>query len=146
MIILRFVFGQSIFALAATSGALAIVLGYSARSVLDEIFSGIALNFSSPFEKGDLVQINDEWALIKDIGWRAITYLDMDSNNVVVPNSVVAASKIRNLDKPDNITRRLFYFKVEYNAPPNIVIELATAALDECPHCLLYTSPSPRDS
>lgn len=136
MVILRFVFGQSIFALAATSGALAIVLGYSARSVLDEIFAGIALNFSSPFEKGDLVQLNDEWALIKDIGWRSITYLDMDSNNVVVPNSVVAASKIRNLDKPDNVTRRLYYFKVEYNAPPNVVIELAMAALAECPHII----------
>ncbi len=136
MVILRFVFGQSIFALAATSGALAIVLGYSARSVLDEIFAGIALNFSSPFEKGDLVQLNEEWALIKDIGWRSITYLDMDSNSVVVPNSVVAASKIRNLDKPDNITRRLFYFKVEYNAPPKVVLELATAAMDECPHVI----------
>ena len=134
MIILRFVFGQSIFALAATSGALAIVLGYSARTVLDEIFAGIALNFSSPFEKGDLIQLNDEWALVKDIGWRSLTYLDMDNNNVVVPNSVVAASKIRNLDKPNNITRRLFYFKVEYNAPPKIVLELAMAAMDECPH------------
>lgn len=136
MAIVRLVFDQSIFALAATSGALAIVLGYSARSVLDEIFSGIALNFSSPFEKGDLIQLNEEWAMIKDIGWRSITYIDMDNNSVVVPNSVVAASKIRNLDKPDNVTRRLLYFKVEYNVPPKIVIELATSAMDECPHVI----------
>lgn len=136
MVIVRLVYGQSIFALAATSGALAIVLGYSARSVLDEIFSGIALNFSSPFEKGDLLQLNEEWATIKDIGWRSITYVDMDNNNVVVPNSVVAASKIRNLNKPNTITRRLLYFKVEYNAPPKVVIELAAATMEECPHVI----------
>lgn len=133
MFVLRVIYGQQIFALAATSGALAIVLGYSARAVLEEVFAGIALNFSSPFEKNDLIQLNGEWAQVKDIGWRSITYLDMDNNYVVVPNSVVAASKIRNLDRPEGVTRRLFYFYVEYNTPPNEVITLAEAAMLECP-------------
>ncbi|MFT5571793.1 MAG: small-conductance mechanosensitive channel/CRP-like cAMP-binding protein [Cryomorphaceae bacterium] len=133
MIIVRTVYNQPIFALAATSGALAIVLGYSARAVLEEVFAGIALNFSSPFEKGDMIQLNDEWATVKDIGWRSITYLDMDNNNVVVPNSVVAASKIRNLDRPNPVVRRLNYFLIEYNVPPRVVIELAEAAMHECP-------------
>ena len=136
MVIVRVVYGQSILAIAATSGALALVLGYSARAVLEEVFAGIALNFSSPFEKGDLIQLNDEWALVKDIDWRSITYIDMDNNSVVVPNTVVAASKIRNLDRPDPVTRRLFYFMVEYNTPPKVVLDLARAAMDECPHIL----------
>jgi small-conductance mechanosensitive channel/CRP-like cAMP-binding protein len=136
MIIVRMVYNQPIFAIAATSGALAIVLGYSARSVLEEVFAGIALNFSSPFEKGDMIQLNGEWATVKDIGWRSITYLDMDNNNVVVPNSVVAASKIRNLERPDSIVRRLNYFLIEYNVPPRVVIELAEAAMHECPTIL----------
>ncbi|MBX2849097.1 MAG: mechanosensitive ion channel [Acidiferrobacterales bacterium] len=133
MFIIRVIYGLPIFALAATSGALAIVLGYSARAVLEEVFAGIALNLSSPFEKNDLVQLNGEWAQIKDIGWRSITYLDMDSNYVVVPNSVVAASKIRNLDRPDSVTRRLQYFYVDYNTPPLEVIKLAESAMLECP-------------
>ncbi|MEO0368031.1 MAG: mechanosensitive ion channel family protein [Pseudomonadota bacterium] len=136
MLIVRLVYGQPIFAIAATSGALALVLGYSARTVLEEVFAGIALNFSSPFEKGDLIQLNEEWALVKDIDWRSITYVDMDNNSVVVPNTVVAASKIRNLDRPDGVTRRLFYFLVEYNTPPKVVIDMARAAMDECPHIL----------
>jgi small-conductance mechanosensitive channel/CRP-like cAMP-binding protein len=136
MIIIRLVYQQPIFAIAATSGALAIVLGYSARTVLEEVFAGIALNFSSPFEKGDLVQLNDEWASIKDIGWRSITYLDMDNNSVVVPNSVVAKSKIRNLDRPDGVTRRLFYFLIEYNVPPRVVIDIAQDAMKECPNII----------
>ena len=136
MIVVRMVYQQPIFAIAATSGALALVLGYSARTVLEEVFAGIALNFSSPFEKGELIQLNDEWALVKDIGWRAITYIDMDNNSVVVPNTVVAASKIRNLDRPDPVTRRLYYFLVEYNTPPKVVLDLAKAAMEECPHIL----------
>ncbi len=133
MFVVRVIYGQQIFALAATSGALAIVLGYSARAVLEEVFAGIALNFSSPFEKNDLIHLNGEWATIKDIGWRSITYLDMDNNYVVVPNTVVAASKIRNLDRPDGVTRRLVYFYVEYNVPPREVINLAEESMLECP-------------
>jgi len=133
MFVVRVIYNQPIFALAATSGALAIVLGYSARAVLEEVFAGIALNFSSPFEKNDLIQLNGEWAQVKDIGWRSITYLDMDNNYVVVPNTVVAASKIRNLDRPNGVTRRLLYFYIEYNVPPKEVIDLAEAAMLECP-------------
>jgi len=134
MIIVKAVYGQPIFAIAATSGALAIVLGYSARAVLEEVFAGIALNFSNPFEKGDLINLNDEWATIKDIGWRSITYLDMDNNYVVVPNTVVAQSKIRNLDRPNGITRRISYFLIEYNVPPRVVIDIAMDTMKECPH------------
>lgn len=61
MLIVSLVFEQSVLGLAATSGALALILGYSARTVLEEVFAGIALNFSSPFEKGDLIQLNEEW-------------------------------------------------------------------------------------
>ncbi len=138
MIIIRLVFNQPIFALAATSGALAVILGYSARSVLEEIFAGIAINFSSTFEKGDYIQINEEWAMIKDIGWRSIAYTDMDNNYVVIPNSVVAASTIRNWERPCKVTRRTLYFLVEYNVPPQVVIDLSRQAITDCPHIMSH--------
>lgn len=75
-------------------------------------------------------------ALVKDIDWRSITYIDMDNNSVVVPNTVVAASKIRNLDRPDGVTRRLIYFLVEYNVPPKEVIDNAMHAMGECPNII----------
>jgi small-conductance mechanosensitive channel len=52
MIIMHFVYGQSITAVAATSGAVALVLGYSSQSMLDEIFAGLAPNVDAPFTKG----------------------------------------------------------------------------------------------
>ncbi len=136
MIIMRFIYNQPFTTLAATSGAVALALGYSARSILDETFSGLALNISAPFEKGDLIQVNDEWGYVKDITWRSISYLDMDQNIVVVPNTVVAKSRILNLDRPSKMCRRTFEFRVEYNVPPNQVIAEAEAAMKECPHVM----------
>ena len=136
MIVIRFVYGQSITAIAAASGAVALALGYASRMMLNEIFAGLALNINAPFEKGDLIQMNDEWGYIKDISWRSITYIDMDQNYVVVPNTVVAASKIRNLDQPSVITRRTFVFRAEYNIPPKVVIEQCELSMSECPHII----------
>ena len=136
MIVMRYVYHQPITTVAATSGAVALALGYSARSLLDEFFAGLALNLSVPFEKDELVQINDEWGYIRDITWRSISYLDMNQNIVVVPNTIVANSKILNLDRPSKMCRRTFEFRVEYNIPPNVVIEEAEAAMKECPHVM----------
>jgi CRP-like cAMP-binding protein len=111
-----------------------LVIGYSARAQIDEIFAGLAININAPFEKGDLIQLNDEWGYVKEIDWRSITYLDMDNNNVVVPNTKLAAGKIRNLDRPHALTRRVMHIRVEYNVPPRVVIDQCDAAMKECPH------------
>ena len=74
----------------------------------------------------------------EDISWRSITYMDMDNNYVVVPNTLVASSKIRNLEQPSKITRRTMYFRVEYNIPPKVVIEECDKAMNDCPHIITH--------
>ena len=138
MIAMRFVMNQSITALATASGAIALILGYSSRTVFEEIFSGLALSATKPFAKGDLIQLNGEWAYVKDISWRSITYMDMDNNYVVVSNTAVAASKIRNLDQPSKMTRRTMYFWVEYNVPPKVVIDECDILMKACPHIISH--------
>lgn len=133
MIVLQYVFGHSITAVATASGAIALVLGYSSRTVLDELFSGLALYANEPFEKGHLIQLNDVWYFVEDINWRTTTFLDMDQNAVVVPNTTVATSRILNLDRPTRLTRRTLFFEVEYDVPPKIVVAEAEAAMKECP-------------
>lgn len=132
--IVGLVFGQSIIGLITASGAVLLVIAYSARAQIDEVFAGLAININAPFEKGDLIQLNDEWGYVKEIDWRSITYLDMDNNYVVVPNTKLAASKVRNLDRPRALTRRVIHIRVEYNVPPRVVTEQCEAAMEECPH------------
>lgn len=138
MIILRFVFNQPITAVAATSGVVALVMGYSAQSTLREIFAGISLNLDDPFQKGDLIEFDGEWGYIKDMNWRSVTYQDLDQNIVVLPNSKVAEGKIRNLTRPTEVMRRTFFFHAEYNAPTSIVLEVAEQAIKECPKVILH--------
>lgn len=138
MITMRFVMHQSITLLATASGAIALILGYSSRTIFEEIFSGLALSATKPFAKGDLIQLNGEWAYVRDISWRSITYMDMDNNYVVVSNTAVAASKIRNLYQPTKMTRRTMYFWVEYNVPPKVVIDECDILMEACPHIISH--------
>ena len=133
IVIVGVVYKLPITGLITASGAVVLVLGYSARSMIDEIFAGIAMNINAPFEKGDLIQSDDAWYYVKDIDWRSITFQDMDNNYVMVPNTKVAASNIRNLDRPNTMVRRTTYFRAEYNIPPAVVVAEATAAIEECP-------------
>jgi len=131
MIILRIVYDQSITVMAATSGVFAIVLGYSAQSTLREIFAGISLNLDAAFKKGDLIEIDGNWGWVKDMNWRSITYQDMERNLVVLPNSHVADSTIKNMHRPDSMMRRTIYFHADYKAPPASVVDLAEQCLQE---------------
>jgi len=133
MIILRIVYDQSITVMAATSGVFAVVLGYSAQSTLREVFAGISLSLDDAFEKGDLIEIDGKWGWVKDMNWRSITYQDMDNNLVVLPNSKVAESSIRNMKRPGSMMRRTIYFHADYKAPPANVIGLAQQCLQEVP-------------
>lgn len=53
--ITRFVFGQPVTGLIATSGVLALILGYSAQNLLGDVFAGLALNLSQSFKLGDWI-------------------------------------------------------------------------------------------
>ena len=138
ILVVGVVFDQSITGLMAASGALVLVLGYSMRAMVDEVVAGLAINIKAPFEKGDLIQLNEEWGYVKEIDWRSITYLDMDNNHVVIPNTKLAASKVRNLDRPTSVTRRVIFIRVEYNVPPQVVINECNAAMDECPKIIQH--------
>ena len=90
-------------------------------------------NLDDPLQKGNLVEFEIEWGLIRVMNWNSITYQDMDQNIVVLPSLKVAEGKIRNLSRPTEVMRRTFCFYAEYNAPTSIVLEVVEQAIKECP-------------
>lgn len=106
LFIIQFVYGQSITALAALSGAFAIVLGLSAQTTLGEMFAGIAIALSRPFRIGDWVKIGqlDEGRVI-DATWRLVRIETRDRNIINVPNRLAADAPIQNFSHPNHAVR-----------------------------------------
>ena len=97
LIILQFVYGQSITALATLSGAAAVVLGFSAQSTLGEMFAGLALSISRPFKVGDWIYVDglDEGKVI-DQTWRHVQIRTRNHCVLNIANSVITGKSIRN--------------------------------------------------
>lgn len=100
--ILAVVFKQDLTVLWAASGVAGIVLGLALQAVLQDVFSGLALNIDRPIRLGDSVQIDGAGSSliegeVKEISWRTTHILDSFNNVVVLPNSKLASATITNL-------------------------------------------------
>ncbi|MEP1207388.1 MAG: mechanosensitive ion channel family protein [Rhizobiaceae bacterium] len=119
--ILHFVFEQPITPLLATSGVVAIVLGYSAQSTLSDVFGGLSLGLTRIFEKGDWIVVNDQLGQVVDMNWRVVTFVTELETELTIPNSVVAKSKIVNYSRPVGYRADVLFIHIERDAPIDAV-------------------------
>jgi small conductance mechanosensitive channel len=76
-----------------------IVVGISARSVLENVISGYILTMRKPFNIGERVKIDNKIGVIKDLDL-VYTTIETDTHqHYIVPNSKIANSKIFNLTR-----------------------------------------------
>ncbi|HZZ12655.1 MAG TPA: mechanosensitive ion channel family protein [Paraburkholderia sp.] len=97
---LAFVFELPIRGVVATSGAMAIVLGLAIQSTLSDVFAGIVINTTEPYQVGDWVAIDGVEGKVLEMNWRATHLLSGQGNVVIVPNAVAAKTKITNNNRP----------------------------------------------
>jgi small-conductance mechanosensitive channel/CRP-like cAMP-binding protein len=99
--IITYVFDLPVQGLLATSGVIAIVLGLALQSSLNDVFSGLVLNFSHPYRPGDWIKIDGGTeGRIVELNWRATHFLTGRQDLAIVPNSTIAKSKIVNVNYP----------------------------------------------
>jgi len=78
-----------------TSGTLTLVLGFALRTIILDLFSGIAVNIEKPYQIGDWIEIHQRFAVnsmigqITNISWRATHICTDENTNVVIPNSLM---------------------------------------------------------
>jgi small-conductance mechanosensitive channel len=89
--------------LLATSGAMAIIVGLALQSTLSDVFSGIVLNTTKPYQLNDRIAIDGTQGTVVEIDWRS-THLMTDMGGIaVVPNSVAAKARIINYSRPGDV-------------------------------------------
>jgi branched-chain amino acid transport system substrate-binding protein len=113
--IIAFVFGQDITSLAATSGALALLIGFANRVDISNIFAGIGISVTKPFRIGDWVQVNNlEEGRVIDMTSRVTKIETRDRTMLSIPNTMVAGGVLENFNYPDKHYR----IKIELQTAP----------------------------
>ena len=117
--------GVSFTGLLAASGATAIVLGIALQAVINDVFSGLSLNFDGSYAIGDWLTIYSEhfpepvYGQVQGITWRTTFLRLSDGRRVMVPNHLMTSNPVMNHSRPSG-PKRMFvevpvanYFSVE---------------------------------
>lgn len=126
---LGFVLELPVRGLVATSGALAIVLGLAIQSTLSDVFAGIVINTTEPYQIGNWVSIDGTEGKVLEMNWRATHLLTSQGNIVIVPNAVAAKAKITNSNRPPSLHGVTVTLEITPEARPGIVVAALERAL-----------------
>ncbi|VVP57074.1 hypothetical protein PS903_05696 [Pseudomonas fluorescens] len=126
----------------ATSGALAIIVGLALQSTLSDVFSGIVLNTTKPYQLDDWISIDGTEGRVTDIDWRATRLQTAQGSMAVIPNSLAAKAKIINFSRPSDIFGVSISLQLSPHARPDTVIEALERAMQGCRQLLGKPAPS----
>ncbi|WP_448724783.1 mechanosensitive ion channel domain-containing protein [Pseudomonas farris] len=126
----------------ATSGALAIIVGLALQSTLSDVFSGIVLNTTKPYQLDDWISIDGTEGRVTDIDWRATRLQTAQGSMAVIPNSLAAKAKIVNFSRPSDIFGVSISLQVSPHSRPQTVIDALERAMQGCRFLLNKPAPS----
>jgi MscS family membrane protein len=98
--------GYSMASIIAGFGITGLAVGFAAKETIANIFGAIAILSDKSFQLGDCVEINGIEGTVEDINMRSTKLRAIDNSVVIMPNSVVASSVIKNITQIKR--RRIF--------------------------------------
>jgi small-conductance mechanosensitive channel len=119
----------------ATAGIAAVALGLAAQDTLGNLFGGIQILADAPYKLGDYIVLDSkERGVVTRIGLRSTRILTEDDIEIIVPNSVIARSKITNETAGRWVKQRLSMpVGVAYGSDPAIVKAALLEAVQSVP-------------
>ena len=122
--------------------ALSVGLGFGVQEIFANFVSGIILLFERPIRVGDTVTINGVTGTVAKFRIRAITMIDPDRKEVIVPNKSFVTGQVINWALSNTVTRLVVYVGVAYGSDLDLVKRLLLQAAHEQPSVL--KDPEPR--
>lgn len=108
--------GFNISALVAGLGIGGVAIALATQTILADLFNYFAISFDRPFEVGDFIVFDDYMGVIEKVGIKSTRIRSIGGEQIVISNTHLAASKIRNYKRMHE-RRVLFGFGVVYETP-----------------------------
>lgn len=119
------IFGVNTSAIITTAGIGGIAISFGAKSLVEDIISGIFLMLEDSFVLGDDITVAGKTGTVEKIGLRTTTIRDYTGELHVIPNGEIRVVTNRN----KNIQRALITVPIAYDADAQMAIDILTKAL-----------------
>ncbi len=80
---------KTVTSLLAGIGILGLAVGFAFKDVASNFLSGIYMAVKSPINVGDIIEYNDIYGTVKEIGIRATTLTTIQGQDVIIPNRLI---------------------------------------------------------
>ncbi len=118
------VMGGSISNLAIIAGALSFGIGLGLQNIINNFVSGVIILFERPIKIGDVVNINGQEGVVKQISIRATELETGVKSSVIIPNANIISGVLVNLTHNNKQTRIDLRFLVDINNDPKEVMKI----------------------
>ena len=133
--IISTVFQRDVTSMLAASGVLGVIIGLALRTVILDLFMGLAIPLERPFKIGDWLMIHQNRvethiiAEVIEINWRTTRLRTTRNNMVVVPNSKMGDTIVTNYMEPKPHFRIDLDFIIDFEVPSERVLRVMTAGI-----------------
>ena len=123
--------GLSLNALFAAGAIFAIAIGFAVQNIAQNFVSGLILLFERTIKPGDVLRVEGELVKVDQLGMRATLVRTRSDEEMIVPNSVLVQSTIKNYTLHDSLYRLHAQVGVDYRSDLRVVRETLQRAADE---------------
>jgi len=134
-IVLR-IFGVGLASLFAAGGFFALAVGFAAKDIVANFLSGVILRMDRTISPGDIIQMEDRWLEIQEIGVRSTVGTTVEDEQILIPNSKLAQSTVTNLTREDELVLVKATIPVDLTSD----VEQVTRVLEEVVESLDWVS------
>jgi potassium efflux system protein len=122
-------------------GAIAIGIGFGAQNLLNNFISGFILLTERPVKINDMIEVENNFGIIENIGMRCTRVRTHGNVHILVPNSIFLERNIVNWTLSDHEIRASVTIGVAHSSNPHEVSRLMTKAAQECKKALETPTP-----
>ena len=117
--------GIQITGLLAGTAIIGLAIGFAAQETLANFIAGVVIFWDRPFKVGDYIDVDSRYGKVLRITFRSTRVLNGDGEVIVVPNTMMLASKMTN-----HSTNPVCRVKVTVRIPYSASIEMARSILE----------------
>lgn len=132
----------SLVAVLTTAGA-AVALGL--QDAIKGLFSGLTILLAKPFEKGDIIEVNNYIGKIQEIQFLYTILMTFDNKMVVIPNNELASSTFVNYSHED-MRRVDMQIDIHYDNDIELAKQVIMKVIEQHPYALKEPLPYVRVS
>jgi small-conductance mechanosensitive channel/CRP-like cAMP-binding protein len=122
--------GLTLTGIAAASGAVAFVLGIALQPVIQDLFSGLSINFDASYGLGDWITVYSDQmpepthGRVTGINWRT-TFLTLDDGRrMMIPNRMITSNPVANHSRAPAAKQLSVQIPVEIRLPRERAIDM----------------------